>query len=251
MDVWMLTVFLAGALLGSYVQSVTGFAMAMILIAVASSSRMVEIPVAAAAVSLLALTNVVLALRGQLHHVERRLFIWLALGQLPAVWVGVALLDALHGDARWLLELALGTFIVLGSLSMMIRPEPRDSLSNPLACVGAGVVGGLAGGLFAASGPILGWFNYRQPLAVNAIRATLLSGFLLTTSMRVTVVGFQGGLTREVWLLTALALPLVVLGTWAGRRFKPPLSEASMKRVAFGLLFCLGVWILTRALLTT
>jgi uncharacterized membrane protein YfcA len=243
----MFTVFLAGVLLGSYVQSVTGFAMAMILIAVASGSQTVEIPVAAAVVSLLSLANVVLALRGHLQQVERRLFVWLALGQLPAIWVGVALLDVMHGDARWLLELALGLFIVLGSLSMMIRPEPKEDLSRPWACVGAGIAGGLVGGLFSASGPIMGWFNYRQPLAVRAIRATLLSGFVLTTSTRTVVVGIQGGLTTEVWLLTAMGLPLVVLGTWAGRRFRPPLSETGMKRLAFGVLLSMGVWILVRA----
>jgi uncharacterized membrane protein YfcA len=92
MDVWMFAVFLAAALLGSYVQSVTGFAMAMILIAVASGTQTAAIPVAAAVVSLLSLANAVLALRGQIHHVEVRLFVWLAVGQLPAIWVGVALL---------------------------------------------------------------------------------------------------------------------------------------------------------------
>ncbi len=193
MDVWALAPFFVAVLVGSYVQSVTGFAMAMILIAAASGSQTVEIPVAAAVVSLLTLVNVVLALRNRLHHVERRLFVWLAAGQLPAVWVGVELLGILQGDARWLLELALGTFIVLGSLSMLIRPEPQNVLSRPLACVGMGIAGGLVGGLFSASGPILGWFNYRQPLAVNVIRATLLSGFVLTTSTRTVVVGLQGG----------------------------------------------------------
>lgn len=246
----MFAVFLVGVLLGSYVQSVTGFAMAMILIAVASGSQTVEIPVAAAVVSLLSLANAVLALVGQHQHIERRLFVWLAVGQLPAIWVGVALLDVLHGDARWLLEIALGAFIVLGSLSMMIRPEPRKTLSRPLGCVAAGVAGGLVGGLFSASGPIMGWFNYRQPHAVNAIRATLLAGFVLTTSTRSVVVGIQGGLTSEVWLLTALAMPLVVFGTWAGKAFRPPLSEAGMKRLAFAVLLGMGVWILVRAALS-
>jgi uncharacterized membrane protein YfcA len=246
MDIWMLTIFLASVLFASYVQSVTGFAMAMILIAVVSTSQAVEITVAAAVVSLLALVNVTLALRGQLHHIEGRLFIWLAVGQVPGVLLGVGLLEVLHTDVRWLLELALGTFIVMGSLFMMVRPEPRTSVSPPWGCVSAGLAGGLVGGLFAASGPIFGWFNYRQPLAVNAIRATLLSGFALTTSTRTLVVGLQGGLTAEVWLLAGMALPLVVLGTWVGRRFHPPLSETGMKRLAFGVLLLMGGWIVVR-----
>ncbi len=141
----------------------------------------------------------------------------------------------------------LGVFIVLGSLSMMLRPQPKPATSPPWACVVAGVTGGLAGGLFAASGPIMGWFNYRQPLPVAAIRATLLCGFAMTTLVRSVLVAADGGLTREVWLLTALALPMVLLGTWAGRTFEPPVSELAMKRVAFAVLLIMGIWILLRA----
>ena len=93
----------------------------------------------------------------------------------------------------------------------------------------------------------MGWFNYRQPLPVAAIRATLLCGFAMTTSVRSVLVGLEGGLTGEVWLLTGLALPMVVLGTWAGRTFEPPVSELAMKRLAFAVLLVMGIWILLRA----
>lgn len=247
MDPWTLGIFLCGALFGSYVQSVTGFAMAMILVAVASGAGNSRVSVVAAVVSLLSLVNVALALRGHLERVDRRLFLWLAVGQLPAIGVGIVLLDVMEGQAVRMLEIVLGVFIVLGSLSMMLRPHPKRSVSAPWACVVAGMTGGLAGGLFAASGPVMGWFNYRQPLPVAAIRATLLCGFAMTTSVRTTLVAVDGGLTREVWLLTTLALPMVVLGTWAGRTFEPPVSELAMKRLAFAVLLVMGIWILLRA----
>ena len=250
MDAWTLTVFLVGVLLGSYVQSVTGFAMGMILIALVTSTQTLGVPVAAAVVSLLSLVNVLMAIRGHVRAIERRLFIGLAVGQLPAIWVGVWLLDRLHGNERWLLELALGAFIVFGSLSMLIRPRPRRDVSPPLACVGARLAAGLFGGLFSASGPIMGWFTYRQPLGVNVIRATLLGSFILTTSVRTAIVGVQGALTAEVWILAAVGMPGVVFGTWAGGRFRPPLSDSGMKRLAFGLLLSLGAWILVRAALS-
>lgn len=247
MDPWTLGIFLVGALFGSYVQSLTGFAMAMIMVAIASGAGHFQVSVVAAVVSLVSLVNVVLALRGHLERVERRLFLWLAVGQLPAIWAGIVLLDVLEGRAVRALEIVLGLFVVLGSLSMMLRPQPRRAVSSPWACVIAGVTGGLSGGLFAASGPIMGWFTYRQPLPVAAIRATLLCGFAMTTAVRAVLVGVDGGLTREVWLLTALTLPTVVLGTWAGRAFEPPVSELAMKRVAFALLLAMGLWILFRA----
>ncbi len=111
-----------------------------------------------------------------------------------------------------------------------------------------GVTGGLVGGLFSASGPVLGWFVYSQPLPVAAIRATLLACFMLTTLTRTIGVGVSGGLTATVLSSAAVSLPVVVLGTWIGRSFVPVLSEQASKRLAYLLLLAMGVWILSRAI---
>ena len=108
--------------------------------------------------------------------------------------------------------------------------------------------GGVVGGLFSASGPVMGWFNYRQPLPFAVIRATLLACFAMTTVTRTLVVGVRGELDGDVLLLFAILLPVVALGSWLGDRFRPPISEALMKRGAFSLLFVLGVWITVAAL---
>jgi uncharacterized membrane protein YfcA len=147
-----------------------------------------------------------------------------------------------------LLELLLGSFIVFGSLSMMLRPRPRATVSPPWACFAAGFAGGVLGGLFSASGPVMGWFTYRQPLAVMQIRSTLLAVFALSTSLRLVMVAASGGLTRPVWLLALLGLPLVLLGTWLGRAFAPPLSEVALKRAAFGILLLMGSSMVARSL---
>ena len=99
------------------------------------------------------------------------------------------------------------------------------------------------GGMFSASGPVLGWFGYRQPLPMAVIRSTLLACFILTTSTRTILVGAGGDLTREVLTLVLLGLPMVVCGTWLGRRFPPKISEIRIKRLAFGLMLLMGVWI--------
>jgi uncharacterized membrane protein YfcA len=248
MEALGISLFLVTALVGSYVQSVTGFAMGMIMIAVTVGSGLVAVPVITAVVSLLSLINIVFALRGHLHHVERRMLLTIAFALPPAVWLGVVTLDLLDRRVAWLLELLLGGFIVLGSLSMMLRPRPRATLSRTWACLAAGFAGGLLGGLFSASGPVMGWFTYRQPLAVVQIRSTLLAVFALSTSLRVIVVGVSGGLTAEVWLLALLGLPLVLFGTWLGRAFAPPLSDVALKRAAFGILLLMGSTMVVRAL---
>lgn len=247
MDFATLLPFLLAAAAGSYVQSVAGFAMGMIIIAVMVGGGLMAVPVITAVVSLLSLVNIVLALRGHGHHLARPVFGWMAAGLLPAVAVGVWLLERLDARAQWLLELLLGVFIVAGSSSMMVRPRPRQRVSPPAACFAAGFSGGLLGGLFAASGPVMGWFNYRQPLSVAEIRATLLASFALTTTFRTLAVGYAGGLTAEVWQLFLFGLPLVLLGTWAGRNFPPPVSDAALKRMAFAVLVMMGAWSVIRS----
>jgi uncharacterized membrane protein YfcA len=242
-------VFLSAVFVGSYVQAVTGFAMGMIVIAVAGASGTISLPVLTAAASLITMVNVALALKGHTHAINRRIFLWLGVGQIPAIAVGVGLMVLLDRDARQMLELLLGVFITLGSLSMMLRPQPLRRESSAWACFGAGVAGGVVGGMFSASGPIMGWFNYRQPLELAAIRATLLCSFALTTSTRTLVVGVQGGLTAEVLWLAAVAVPLVIGGTWLGRELPPPVTDAAMKQMAFGLLLLMGLWISIGALL--
>jgi uncharacterized protein len=248
MDLPTLALFLVTALVGSYVQSVTGFAMGMIMIAVMVGSGRVAVPVIAAVVSLLSFVNIVFALRGNLRHLEVRLLGWVAVALLPAVWTGVWLLGVLDRRLAWLLELLLGSFIVLGSLSMMLRPRPRSALSKPWSSLCAGFAGGVLGGMFAASGPVMSWFVYRQPLPIAAIRATLLAVFALATVLRTAIVAHEGGLTAEVWRLALAGLPLVFIGALAGRNFAPPLSDAELKRFAFALMLVMGAGTIVRAL---
>ena len=78
------------------------------------------------------------------------------------------------------------------------------------------------------------------------IRATLLACFAVTTTTRTLVVGLNGGLTSAVWLYVGVGVPLVLLGTWAGLRWRPT-TQRGMRRVAFTTLLAMGAWLLVRA----
>ena len=238
---------LLAVFIGSYVQAVAGFAMGMIIVAVVGGLGLMDVPSLAAVVSLLTILNVALSLRGHLHHVHMPLFKWIALGQVPAVYLGLLLMTWMDGHTRWVLELALGIFITVGGLSMLLKPHPWARVSSPVNSWLAGVSAGLVGGMFSASGPVLGWFGYSQPLPLVAIRATLLACFALNTGTRTVLVGVTGGLTSAGLTYALVALPVVVLGTVLGRMFAPPVSEQTIKQFAYGLLLVMGVWILLRS----
>jgi uncharacterized protein len=238
-----LALFLASVLIGSYVQSVAGFAMGLLIIAMCASAGLYDLEVVAATVSLLSLVNILLSLSGHYHLVQGRTLRLLALGQLPAIGLGIWLLGVLNANAAAWLQLLLAAFLVVGSGAMMLRPAPRRTLSGGLGTFSAGFAGGMLGGLFAASGPVMGWFCYRQPLPVTEIRATLLGCFAVTTIARTVMVGLSGGLTGEVSSMAGAGLPLVLLGAWLGRRYPPAFGEVMMRRVAFGMLLAMGFWI--------
>ncbi|MEM7542775.1 MAG: sulfite exporter TauE/SafE family protein [Pseudomonadota bacterium] len=242
-------IFGCTVLFSSYLQTIAGFGMGMILMAVIGASGSIPLPILTAVVSLISFANVTLSMKGHLDSIDWRILRWLIVGQLPAIVVGVSLITLLDRDWRWILEVLLGLFITAGSASMMIKPVSRPTVSTPSACVVAGFGGGILGGLFSASGPVLGWFVYRQPLAIEVIRSTLLCFFAIATMGRTAIVGLQGGLVADVWLFTATGLPLVFMGAWLGRWLPPKLSETNLKRGVFCFLFLIGGYILTRGFL--
>lgn len=233
--------------IGSYVQSVAGFAMGLLIVAAAASFRLYDLETIAAVVSFLSLVNIGLSLHGHYHLVHGRTLKWLVIGQVPAIVAGVWLLGYLSASASRLLAWILGLFLIVGSASMMVRPRLRATVSGAAGAYVAGAAGGVLGGLFAASGPVIGWFCYRQPLPIVEIRATLLGCFAATTLTRIVAVTVAGDLTPGILELTAGCLPAVLVGTWLGRRFPPPVAEPTLRRLAFLLLTLLGVWILLSA----
>ena len=240
--------FLFVALLGAFVQTVTGFALGMILIALAAGLQLVSIPVLTATASLLSLANVAMALRGQTERIDRAFWTFVTVGQIPAIALGLWLMLYLNDGQVVFLQLLLGLFVLIGSVSMMRQNVQRKVVSSRASRFIAGAAGGLCGGMFSASGPVMGWFFYRQPLPIDVIRPTLLACFGVTTIVRTLLVAGRGELNSEVLTLTALSLPMIVLGTWLGRRYAKQIPETSVRRWAFVLLTIMGALITARAL---
>lgn len=237
------------ALVASYVQSVTGFALGMIMMAVAGGLDWYPIATLAAVVSLLSLANIGVALRGSWRQVDLSLGRSIVSGQVLAIGPGLLLLYTLSETSVYSLKALLGVFIAFGSLALAVRPSSFSHRSRAPAAFGAGLLGGVAGGLFAAAGPVVGWFIYRQPLPFPQVRATLLFCFLVSTITRTLMLLAGGVLTAEIGGLVALVLPVVVFGSWLGSKLPPPVDEQHIKQAAFVMLVLLGFWILIDALL--
>jgi uncharacterized membrane protein YfcA len=78
-----------------------------------------------------------------------------------------------------------------------------------------------------------------MPLA--SIRVTLLAVFVSNQIMRLGVAAVTSGIGLSVLASAAGAIPAVILGTYAARRWPPPVSTAAIRKLAFALLTLSGL----------
>lgn len=240
MTLEVLLPFLVIAAVAGYFQTVTGFGLGMIVMGATSGLDVAPVASVAAVVSLMTLANSAVALPGKLKHLDWRVTAATIAGILPAIVVGVLLLDYLSGSAASVVRIALGLVVIYGGVSLVLRPRQRDTLSSRGSFFVSGVLSGLFGGLFGIAGPPVIYQCYRQPMPLVAIRNMLILLFAATSGMRTLFVALRGQLDAEILFLTAWAIPLVALATYAGRRWPPPLSVLAMRRLAFVTLVAIG-----------
>jgi uncharacterized membrane protein YfcA len=236
-----LALFLAVVAVGAWLQTVTGFALALSLLGAMTEFHLAPIQVTAVVVSLLSLASSLVALVGHHRAIQWRRLAPIALGMLPTVVLGVWLLEWLATATTDTLQLLLGLFIVLGGALMMTQPTTRERPARRRTGFLAGLLGGLFGGLFAAIAPPVVYHLYREPLTVDAARATLFMLTIIGVAIRTTSVVTLSEVQPLALELVLYALPVVLAGTLCGRHFTPTLSGRSQRRIAIGLLMLLGL----------
>lgn len=239
----LLPFFLITAL-GTYVQTVTGFAMGMIVLGCVTQFQLAPVTFTSVVISLLMLANGPIALKGNMKHLDRRVFTWSLAGLLPALVTGVLLLNYLSDEFARILQWLLGLTIIAGGLFIMLKPEPLPQQSHAPAFAVAGAAAGIFGGLFSIAGPPLVYQLYRQPMSLPTIRLTLLAVFLVMNTVRLLVLGIEGELTKDMLWIALISVPVVALFTMIGKRYPPPVSDKTMRRMAFGMLIIIGTSLL-------
>lgn len=232
--------FLGFIVAGAIVQTVTGFAMGLIVIGGVTVFDLVPIQVTAAVVSFISLVNTGVALRPTYRFIDYAYFRNICIGMVPLMIGGVVLLEFLRHESYVLLRTLLGIVIISAGILLMLKPAPWSGRSGPLAAGAIGCVGGLLGGLYSTAGPPFAYFMYRQPVDIRVIRATLLAIFAVATSGRTVVAGLTGHLTSQVLLIAAIAVPLVIIVTMVTSRFTRYIPDVMVRRLAFGLLVIIG-----------
>lgn len=241
MAIEQLLPFMLVVALGTYVQTVTGFGMGMIVLGFVAQLGLYSITFASVVISVLMLANGPIALHGNMKGMDKNALWFTLAGLFPALVGGVILLEYLSADFTRTLQMILGITIICGGLFIVLKPEPLKQRSNNISFAAAGAVAGVFGGLFAISGPPLVYQYYRQPFTLHAIRMSLLMILLVMDFVRLVVMESQGSLDMEMIWVSLLSIPVVAIFTLVGKRYPPPFSDQTMRRLAFIMLVVIGI----------
>lgn len=247
MNGWEVAAFLACVAFATAVQNVTGFALVLVLLGLTGVFELAPLTDAANVATVLGLANGFVALRGRARSVHPAALRQTTAGTIFGVAAGVFLLTWLSGNAVLVLRLLLG-IVVIGCALLVLRPAQalRETSSRGSFFV-TGVLSGVLGGLFSASGPPLVYQFYRQPMSLDAVRDTLVALLAVSSALRLLMVVGSGQFSVAALGLSALAVPVVLGVAWWMKRHPPPWQRATVLRMVSVLLVLTGVGLMAPA----
>ncbi len=242
-----LLAFVACVAVAIAAQNLTGFAFALILLALVALFHIGTVADAANAATVLTLVNAWAYFRGGMIPPWRLMAPAMG-GGVIGVAAGVALLGWLSSGAVGYLRGLLGLAILGCAVLLLVPRARRTQVSGRGSFFGIGVVSGLLGGLFASSGPPLVYHLYRQPLADELVRRALLLAFAANAAVRLVIVAATWQFSRTAMVLAGCAVPVVYAVTALQRRYQRPLDPRLLRWIVGGLLALAGATLLYSAL---
>ncbi|WP_445505368.1 TSUP family transporter [Microvirga sp. G4-2] len=225
----------------AYAQTLTGFAFGLITMGGIGLTGLLSLPDAAMIVSMLTFVNATQMLLKGWRDVAWHQFGLVMAASIPMLFVGYWLLQWLAGSHIDLLRLLLGLVIIVSSLQLARKPEPLPERSGDGSFLFFGGIAGVMGGMFSTAGPPLVYHFYRQPMPLVKVRETLVTVFALNAVFRIGLVAASGDLPSSSALSGLVAIPAVMCATYAARRWPPPFSPVTMRRIVFLLLLISGI----------
>ena len=122
MELETLIIFLLIVAVAAAVQTITGFALGLVLVAVTTAVNLVEISYSAAVIAIISMSHAAIALRRSYRQVQSQIFRPLLYGLIPSLLVGYQLLDYLSGENDIMLRYILGLMVIVAGSLMMVKP---------------------------------------------------------------------------------------------------------------------------------
>jgi uncharacterized protein len=181
------------------------------------------------------------------RHVAWRDIARLAPACLVGILAGLYLFKTLDSTA---LAQGLGVLVLLYgfySLWSTFRPPPTWSISPRIAAPIAGLSGGIVGTAFGTMASLF-FAMYFDALrkGKEQFRATMSAILLALVVLRGAGYWAVGEYTRDVLIMAAVALPLMLCGIFLGNRVHTGLNEQTFRRLVSGALVASGLALLVK-----
>ena len=170
-------------------------------------------------------------------------------GGLGGVPIGLGLLQALPTR---MFASGLGLFLVIYSVAVLLKPDRlRIRLSGWKPAMAAGAAGGIVGGFSAFPASIPAVYLGLRGLTKAETRSITQPYILVMQLISLTILALthRAIFNIEFWLLWALTLPAVLLGTSTGVALYRRMSEVNFRRAVLILLMVSGVGLVVKALI--
>jgi uncharacterized membrane protein YfcA len=234
----IITMFIA-----AFVQGVTGFAFAMVAMAVLSGVTSIQL--AAPLVALTALTNHTLQCLYYRRAFDRIVVAKLLLGAVLGIPFGLLALRYL--PETWML-IALGSIIVAYSLYSLLGPQGGPMLKAPGWIYGAGFLSGALNGSYNLPGPPVVVYASSQRWPQERFKGNLISFFWVNAALVVVGHSLEQRFSPEIIYQFAIAIPGIFLGQFLGVSLSKRLDPLLFQKITAAILAITGIRIMTLGL---
>jgi hypothetical protein len=237
MSLLILLVVGLGIFMGFFIQTLIGFAGA--LIALPILLLVLGLQDAIAYISIFYLFSSAYLIAQEWKYIDRKIILKLALATILGVGLGIWVLA--HGKPLFLKK-ALGVFILL-YVSYTIYAKDKVFKQPKLAFL-FGLAGGFFSGLFSTGGPLYVIIVKNSSVTMKSFRATMFGILGLITVVRIPTLYTAGILNMEQVLYSLYIMPFFVLSIYLGKKAYAKLNEVVLKKGVLALLFLSGTMLI-------
>ncbi|MDF1659901.1 MAG: sulfite exporter TauE/SafE family protein [Verrucomicrobiales bacterium] len=221
----------------AFLQSATGFGMALVCTALIPLLLPVKEAIAFVSIACFIATIFIMLLNRSglsFRHAGP-----LALGMLLGIPIGYYGLKSVDGT---LVVRILGITLMLIALAEFLQSRYEGKRKLPEKSAGIfGLIGGVITGAFNVGGPPVVIYAYSRPWSKTETVAILQSVFLTGSITRNALMWQAGEFTKDLLFLVLCSIPTALIGIWLGKKTLDRLPQVWLRRTVFGLIFVIGL----------
>lgn len=233
----MLLILIIGTFLGFFIQTIIGFAGALIALPILLLAM--PLPEAIAYISIFYFISTPVFVYREWNNMDKTILKKLALSSIVGVIIGIVILS--YGQPL-ILKKALGIFIILFVLhGLRVQKQVKQVFKMEYTF---GFLGGFFSGVFSTGGPLYVMVVKNVTPDVKTFRATMFGVLGLVTMVRLPVLAIGGILTMNQLYNSLFVLPFFIMALVLGKKVYLKIDELLLKKIILGLLFISGVTLL-------